>query len=79
MEPWQVRYGTNTLKRGNENNYVKNLQTDLNKVGYPCGTPDGVFGSKTETAVINFQKAKKLTADGQVGSGTKPVLYAAAN
>ena len=79
MEPWQERYSKNTLKRGQSSTYVKNMQTDLNKVGYSCGTPDGIFGSNTETAVINFQKANKLTADGEVGSGTKPVLYNASH
>jgi len=79
MNPWQVRYGTNTLKRGHTGTYVTNLQTDLNKAGYPCGTADGTFGSKTETAVKNFQSANGLNSDGQVGSSTKPVLYDAAN
>lgn len=49
---------------------VKPLQKYLNTLGYDCGTVDGEFGSKTDSAVKSFQKKKKLTEDGVVGQNT---------
>lgn len=43
---------------------IKILQTKLNTLGYSCGNPDGYFGTKTEKALITFQKANGLKADG---------------
>lgn len=54
---------------------VKNLQLILNSRGYNCGTADGDFGSKTKAAVIAFQKAKGLGADGIVGAKTWTALF----
>lgn len=56
---------------------VKTMQTKLNTAGYNCGTPDGKFGSGTDTAVRKFQKAKKLTVDGKAGKNTLIALNAA--
>lgn len=48
---------------------VKEFQTQLNHYSDAtyCGTPDGFFGSKTLTAVKNFQSMEGLTIDGIVG------------
>lgn len=62
-----------TLKIGNKGTEVKTLQTLLNKNGYAL-TIDGDFGSKTDTAVRDFQKKKSLPADGVVGSNTWAAL-----
>ena len=59
------------LSKGDKGSDVKELQTNLNKLGYNCGTVDGNFGAKTDSAVKAFQKDKKLTVDGKVGSATK--------
>lgn len=59
-----------TLQYRSSGNYVRFLQYILNYLGYNCGTVDGDFGSNTKAAVIKFQKAKKLTADGIVGVNT---------
>lgn len=62
---------TTILKFGSTGSEVKELQTNLNKLGYNCGTVDGNFGSKTDAAVRAFQHDKGLDVDGQVGKDTK--------
>ena len=58
------------LKNGSRGNEVKKLQENLNKLGFNCGTVDGIFGVKTEAAVKAFQKAYSLTVDGIAGPAT---------
>lgn len=58
------------LQEGSKGNTVKSLQLLLNGYGFQCGTADGVFGSRTSSAVKSFQKSKKLTEDGIVGKKT---------
>jgi hypothetical protein len=54
---------------------VKAIQSALNRRGLlPSAAMDGVFGEKTKTAVIAFQKNNKLTADGLVGARTITAL-----
>ena len=60
----------NVLRKGSKGNSVKVLQRLLNGYGYSCGSVDGDFGAKTYNAVVKFQKAKKLDADGVVGEQT---------
>ncbi len=61
---------SSVLKYGSRGAAVKQLQEDLNRLGYPCGTPDGVFGTKTVNAVKAFQRDNGLTADGIAGGAT---------
>lgn len=63
------------VSNGSSGIAVKNLQLILNSRGYNCGTADGVFGAKTKSAVIAFQKAKGLGADGIVGTKTWTALF----
>lgn len=65
------------LRRGSKGADVTKLQTALNALGYDCGTADGIFGAKTETAVRNFQRDHSLTVDGIAGKATQAALYAA--
>lgn len=61
-----------TLRRGNKNVYVKQLQTILHNLGYNlgiCGI-DGDYGTATEAAVKAFQKDNGLTVDGVTGPKT---------
>ena len=60
----------NTLRNGSKGTQVKVLQWLLNENGYNAGTVDGIFGTKTLTAVKAYQQAKGLTADGIVGRNT---------
>ena len=66
----------NTLKNGSRGTQVKVLQFLLNELGYDCGEADGIFGSKTLTAVKAYQKAKGLTVDGICGKNTWTKLLA---
>src|SRR4051812_18385214 len=49
---------------------VAQLQNLLRSKGFNPGASDGVFGPKTRAAVIAFQRARGLTADGIVGPQT---------
>ena len=55
------------LRTGSRGDAVRKLQEMLNAKGYTCGSVDGIFGSKTKAAVLAFQKANGLGADGIVG------------
>ncbi|MCM8799457.1 MAG: peptidoglycan-binding protein [Candidatus Omnitrophica bacterium] len=53
---------------------AKEIQTALKNAGFYDGEIDGQIGSKTKEAIIKFQEANKLTADGVVGSRTWELL-----
>ncbi|MFA5543404.1 MAG: N-acetylmuramoyl-L-alanine amidase, partial [Bacilli bacterium] len=59
-----------TLREGSQGVWVNLLQRLLNNAGFDCGSADGIFGQKTRWAVVEFQRAKKLTVDGLVGPQT---------
>lgn len=63
-----------TLRNGSTGSAVKSVQQKLKDLGYYTGSVDGTFGSGTESAVKEFQKANGLTADGIVGSRTLSTL-----
>ena len=64
------------LRKGDRGDNVRELQERLNELGYDCGTADGKFGDNTRRAVIAFQGAHGLKADGIVGSQTWAALDA---
>ena len=59
--------GRPMVSYGSRGDAVRKLQELLNALGYDCGSVDGIFGSKTKAAVLAFQKANGLGADGIVG------------
>jgi peptidoglycan hydrolase-like protein with peptidoglycan-binding domain len=50
------------------------LQTTLKGLCYYGGNVDGIFGSGTESALIAFQKASSIKADGRYGPATAAAL-----
>ena len=62
------------LKQGSKGDLVKEVQTKLIKWGYLTGRADGIFGAKTKSAVIKFQRKNGLTADGIIGTRTAQAL-----
>src|SRR5690348_11449214 len=71
LQPWPV------LRQGANSTWpkvtVRSLQYLLNARGAKL-TVDGAFGPKTKAAVVAFQRAHHLTADGVVGAKTWSVL-----
>ena len=64
------------LGKGDSGPEVEQLQKNLIKLGYDCGSwgADGDFGNDTEKAVIKFQRDNKLDADGLVGPLTQAAI-----
>jgi len=65
-----------TIKRGSQGDAVQYLQTALTAAGYPL-VSDGDFGKLTQNALILYQRANGLTADGICGAETWGKIYQA--
>jgi peptidoglycan hydrolase-like protein with peptidoglycan-binding domain len=63
-----------TLQLNDANDDVAQLQTRLAELGYYDGPITGTFGPLTQEAVIKFQEAQGLSADGIVGPATASAL-----
>ena len=68
--------GSRLLKKGMTGTDVKALQELLLQLGYslPKYGVDGVFGSETEAAILDFQKDQEILQDGKYGSETHAAL-----
>ncbi|GGI75694.1 hypothetical protein GCM10007978_11620 [Shewanella hanedai] len=54
---------------------VKTIQEMLAEMGFQPGSVDGLYGGKTEVAVIKFQEEQGLYADGVVGPNTWNAIF----
>ncbi|MCP3689244.1 MAG: peptidoglycan-binding protein [Gammaproteobacteria bacterium] len=54
---------------------VRTIQETLQQLGFHPGPIDGIFGDKTENAVIQFQDESNLYSDGIVGQTTWKALH----
>ena len=54
---------------------IRAVQNKLNSLGYNAGTADGYYGNDTRNAVINFQTARGIDIDGEVGPTTWNTLF----
>lgn len=57
-------------KKGSTGNEVIQIQKKLKYWGYYNGDVDGIYGSKTKSAVEYFQRKNGLTVDGIAGTNT---------
>lgn len=64
-------------KIGSNGTEVSTSQRCLKKLGYFNGPVSGKFASLTQNAVIKFQQANRITADGVVGASTQQALQRA--
>lgn len=48
----------------------KQIQSALKNAGHYKGSIDGIIGSKSKRAILNFQRDNNLAADGKVGPKT---------
>lgn len=67
-----------TLTQGSTGSAVVELQRLLAQAGFSPGLMDGDFGPKTYAAVVAFQRARGLSADGVVDGDTWAALKAPA-
>ena len=70
---------SSTLKYGDRGTRVEEMQAMLKKLGYYTGTLDASFGAGTQRAVLSFQSASGLKADGLAGAKTLAALVGAYN
>lgn len=61
-------------KMGSRSEEVRKIQQVLKEKGYYNYTADGIFGTRTRNAVVNFQKDNGLSADGIAGEQTLKAL-----
>lgn len=64
------------LAQGNHGPNVAQLQQLLRQKGFNPGAADGVFGPATRTAVIEFQRSRKLSLTGVADAATQRALQA---
>jgi hypothetical protein len=62
---------TSPLMRGEK---IAQIQKKLDSQGYAPGSTDGIFGHRTFSAVMDFQKTHGLVPDGEVGPQTAQAL-----
>lgn len=64
------------LQVGDKGIAVKNLQINLIKLGFSCGSSgaDGIYGNTTKNAVYKFQQNLNIQADGLAGIQTQEVI-----
>lgn len=67
---------TSVLRRGAQGEAVRQIQEQLNALGYDTGGMDGIFGASTDKAIREFQAANGLAADGILGPRTQERLRA---
>lgn len=58
------------IKKGTRGNITKLVQELLVSKGYDTGGVDGIAGSKTDSAIRNYQRARNISVDGCFGKNS---------
>lgn len=66
---------SSVVRSGSSGAEVRDLQRALKEKGFDPQGADGSFGASTRQAVIDFQNANGLKADGVVGPQTRAALF----
>lgn len=61
-------------QRAKANPTVKEIQSLLNNLGYPAGTPDGLYGKKTGSALTSFMADYGSSYDGKADGNELAML-----
>ncbi len=69
----RLRVGTGFVRRGGSDR-VRDVQRRLTRLGYRPGRADGLYGPRTQAAVIAFQRKHGLARTGTVGPATRVAL-----
>lgn len=69
-----VEFGTRVLRYRDEGPDVAILQVYLQEAGYYAERIDGIFGQRTLSSLVQFQKEHQLKPDGIAGSQTYQAL-----
>lgn len=72
--PKSTQVSPSVLRVGSTGPEVWELQQRLQVLGFFNANPTGYFGIVTEEAVVTFQRAKGLLADGVVGTVTREAI-----
>lgn len=67
-----------TITRQSSREAIRELQRSLIALGFNPGRVDGVLGRRTQAAIVAFQRANGLDADGKAGPQTQRALYSGA-
>lgn len=67
-------FNVNTTSQVATTSQNKQIQQKLKDLGYYSGSVDGIYGNATRSAVVAFQKANGLSADGVAGPKTIAAL-----
>lgn len=70
IDRWSHASLGTVIRPGSSGDNVKNLQAFLKARGYDPGPIDGVYGPRTQAAVVELQRRNGLTPDGIVGPKT---------
>ncbi len=71
---WNSGGASALSKYGSRGGEVTQIQQRLQELGYDPGAADGIYGTKTQNAVIAFQRDSGLAADGIAGKNTLAAL-----
>ena len=53
---------------------VRGVQQRLRQQGFSAGVPDGIWGPRTQTALVRFQRSRGLEPTGQLDPSTAVAL-----